>query len=413
MIMARDGRAPNRSSSAYKGADGYWHGRVSMGVDDSGKPDRRHVTAPSRVEVTRKIRELERLRDSGRAATAGRAPTVGWWLTHWLENIAARTVRRRTLDGYRTYVDRYAIPSLGAHRLDRLQPEHVEALYSRMERDGLAPGTVHSLHRILRAALNEAVRRDKLLRNPVTRARPPRLVEREMEPLSHRTPRVLSLSRTSNPAALDGRSRWRSGCARASRSGSPGTTSTSTPGSSPSDAPCSGTPAATLRRQLRSELRRQLPGEDPRRARTRRTQEPGRAAPHRAPGTSGRAAPEPPSRPAQGTAACRLALGGARARVHPADGTPDRPKVGLEQLEDTSRHRRRPGCTTARRPAHRRHPAARPGRERTDRHGRHGGGPRRGCSRATSTSSTSSGAMLRIAWVEPSGRAPNHTQLRP
>ena len=67
-------------------------------------------------------------------------------------NIAARTVRRRTLDGYRTYVDRYAIPSL---------------------------------HRILRAALNEAVRRDKLLRNPVTRARPPRLVEREMEPLSH------------------------------------------------------------------------------------------------------------------------------------------------------------------------------------------------------------------------------------
>ena len=182
---AGDGRAPNKSSSAYKGGDGYWHGRVSMGVDDTGKPDRRHVMAASRAEVTRKIRELERLRDSGRAATAGRAPTVETWLTHWLENIAARTVRRRTMDGYRTYIERYAIPSLGAHRLDRLQPEHIEALYTRMERDGLAPGTVHSLHRILRAALNEAVRRDKLLRNPVTRARPPRLVEREMEPLSH------------------------------------------------------------------------------------------------------------------------------------------------------------------------------------------------------------------------------------
>jgi integrase len=185
MIMARDGRAPNRSSSAYKGADGYWHGRVSMGVDDTGKPDRRHVMAASRAEVARKIRELERLRDSGRAATAGRAPTVATGLTHRLENIAARTVRRRTMDGYRTYIERYAIPSLGGHRLDRLQPEHIEALYSRMEHDGLAPGTVHSLHRILRAALNEAVRRDKLLRNPVQRARPPRLVEREMEPLSH------------------------------------------------------------------------------------------------------------------------------------------------------------------------------------------------------------------------------------
>ena len=196
--MKRDrgaGRAPNKSSSAYKGGDGYWHGRVSMGLDDHGEPDRRHVMGATRAEVTRKIRELERLRDSGRAAAAGRAPTVGEWLDHWLENIAARTVRRRTLDGYRTYIQRYAIPALGAHRLDRLQPEHVEALYTRMERDGLAPGTVHSLHRILRAALNEAVRRDKMLRNPVVRARPPRLVEREMEPLTrHEAARLVEVA---------------------------------------------------------------------------------------------------------------------------------------------------------------------------------------------------------------------------
>ena len=52
---AGDGRAPNRSSSAYKGTDGYWHGRVSMGVDDLGKPDRRHVMGASRAEVARKV----------------------------------------------------------------------------------------------------------------------------------------------------------------------------------------------------------------------------------------------------------------------------------------------------------------------------------------------------------------------
>ncbi len=178
------GRAPNKSSSVYKGHDGRWHGRVSMGVGDNGRPDRRHVAGATRAEVTRKVRELEKLRDSGRAATAGRPPTVETWLTHWLENIAARSVRSRTLDGYRTYIQRYAIPGVGAHRLDRLQPEHVEALYARLERAGLTAGTVHSLHRILRTALNEAVRRDKLARNPVSRARPPRLTEREVEPLT-------------------------------------------------------------------------------------------------------------------------------------------------------------------------------------------------------------------------------------
>ena len=39
------GRKPNGASSIYKGGDGYWHGRVTVGVKDNGKPDRRHVQA--------------------------------------------------------------------------------------------------------------------------------------------------------------------------------------------------------------------------------------------------------------------------------------------------------------------------------------------------------------------------------
>ena len=66
-----------------------------------------------------------------RAVTTGQALLVGAWLTHWLEDIAARSVRRRTLDGYRTYINRYAISALGAHRLDRLHPEHVKTLHGR------------------------------------------------------------------------------------------------------------------------------------------------------------------------------------------------------------------------------------------------------------------------------------------
>ena len=36
-------RAANGRSSIYLGKDGSWHGRVTMGVRDDGKPDRRHV----------------------------------------------------------------------------------------------------------------------------------------------------------------------------------------------------------------------------------------------------------------------------------------------------------------------------------------------------------------------------------
>ncbi len=33
--------------------DGKWHGRVTMGVRDDGKPDRRHVERKTEAEVTR------------------------------------------------------------------------------------------------------------------------------------------------------------------------------------------------------------------------------------------------------------------------------------------------------------------------------------------------------------------------
>jgi integrase len=177
-------RAPNGASSIYQGKDGAWHGRVTMGVRDDGRPDRRHVQAKTRAEVTRKVRELEKERDAGTVRRAGRKWTVEQWLTHWVENIAAPFVRENTLAGYRVAVRVHLIPGVGAHRLDRLQPEHLERLYVRMMRNGSAPATAHQAHRTIRTALNEAVRRNYLARNPAALAKAPRLEEEEIEPYS-------------------------------------------------------------------------------------------------------------------------------------------------------------------------------------------------------------------------------------
>ncbi len=110
--------------------------------------------------------------------------TVGQWLTHWVENIAARAVRPTTLDGYRFAVYKHLIPAVGAHRLDRLEPEHLENLYARMLEAGRAPATAHQAHRTVRTALNEAVRRNHLRRNPAVLAKAPRLTEAEVDPLT-------------------------------------------------------------------------------------------------------------------------------------------------------------------------------------------------------------------------------------
>jgi hypothetical protein len=91
-------------------------------------------------------------------------------------------VAENTHAGYRVDVSKHLVPGIGAHRLEKLAPEHVERLYARLGRNGLAPGGVHHVHRTLRAALNEAVRRSHLTRNPVLLAKAPRLAEKEVEP---------------------------------------------------------------------------------------------------------------------------------------------------------------------------------------------------------------------------------------
>ncbi|NYI05560.1 tyrosine-type recombinase/integrase [Allostreptomyces psammosilenae] len=177
-------RQPNGASSIFQGNDGRWHGYVTVGTKDDGSPDRRHVGRKTRAEVTKAVRELERQRDSGTVRKAGQTWTVKTWLTHWVENIATLHVSENTIDGYRVATYHHLIPGLGAHRLEKLEPEHLERFYKKMQDNGSAAGTAHQAHRTVRAALNEAVRRRHLTVNPATIAKAPRLEEEEVEPYS-------------------------------------------------------------------------------------------------------------------------------------------------------------------------------------------------------------------------------------
>lgn len=57
------------------------------------------------------------------------------------------TVSENTYDGYEVAVRVHLVPGIGKHRIDRLQPEHLESLYRRMRKNHSAAGTVHQAHR--------------------------------------------------------------------------------------------------------------------------------------------------------------------------------------------------------------------------------------------------------------------------
>jgi integrase len=172
MTPAKRPRASGESS-IYKDEEGRWHGFVSMGKKENGRRDRRHVSGAKRADVVAKVRAIEAKRDAGIVEAAGRAPTVAEWLDHWLDNIAARKVRARTLESYRSTVRLHLRPGVGHHRLDRLQPEHLERMYGALAEKGLSPATILRAHRVLSRALRVASQRGKVARNVATLVDPP------------------------------------------------------------------------------------------------------------------------------------------------------------------------------------------------------------------------------------------------
>ena len=108
-----------------------------MGVKADGSPDRRHRKADSETTVTAKGRKLEAERDAGKPSKPGKVPTVAQWMRTYIDDIAPLRVNQSTIDKtYRPKINRWIIPKLGRHRLDRLTPDHLYKFYKSLACDG-------------------------------------------------------------------------------------------------------------------------------------------------------------------------------------------------------------------------------------------------------------------------------------
>jgi integrase len=189
--MASTKRSNGEGSLYYDKSRDRWVAVRVVGFRD-GKPIRRKVSAKSRANAAAKLRELD---DKIQAGTipSGRIPTVREWMTYWLNEVAAERNRPSTVKAYRTYVDRYIIPLLGDHRLDRLSPEHLSAAWRSLMTDGcpgkddarpLSSTSAHQAHVILSRALKVAQQRGHVAKNVATLTDAPPVQNADMEVLT-------------------------------------------------------------------------------------------------------------------------------------------------------------------------------------------------------------------------------------
>jgi integrase len=156
-----------------------------MGVKSDGALDRRHRMAKTEPEVSRKVRDLERERDEGKPTKPGKVPTVQEWITYWLTTILPLAGRApRTIDDYWSKSRTWIFPNVGRHRLNRLDPDHLEELYGKMAAAGMAPSTIVKVNAIISSAYNAAIKRGKVRVNPTEMVDPPELTESEKDALT-------------------------------------------------------------------------------------------------------------------------------------------------------------------------------------------------------------------------------------
>lgn len=102
------------------------------------------------------------------------APTglrLGDFVDTWLHALETQGRRVSTLNGYRTTMDRYVLPRLGARRLQDLRVADLDELYAELLRAGGVSGgplsmtTVHHVHTLVGKLLHDAERKGLLVRN--------------------------------------------------------------------------------------------------------------------------------------------------------------------------------------------------------------------------------------------------------
>jgi integrase len=171
--MARRGR---NEGTIFRKANGTWRTQVSIDGKRVGH------TARSRAEYHDWLRKILDRIDQG-MTFEGRNVTLSAYLQDWIE-IKKNVLRSRTGYQYQKLIDLYIEPLLGKIKLKDLSLRAVNQSYESLMDKGIGISNIGYAHRVLHAALEQAVKNGIIGRNPAHGATVPKAKHREMQILN-------------------------------------------------------------------------------------------------------------------------------------------------------------------------------------------------------------------------------------
>jgi integrase len=180
-MAGRQRRQKGEGSVYHRKTRDQWVAIADLGWKN-GQRDRREFTGKTPEKaLDRRAEFLDKRRD-GFTPPKGRKPYAGEWLRHWLWNIAKPRVDTRSWERcYRHLGEDIIIPFFEKIILDELDEDDIRAWHAHLQRTPsaktgrpLSASTIGVAHRILSAALNDALRPPKRIgHNPASLVPPP------------------------------------------------------------------------------------------------------------------------------------------------------------------------------------------------------------------------------------------------
>jgi integrase len=176
-------------------SDGLWCTSVDLGIIN-GKRRRKVIYGKTRKEVADKLKALHRDQAIG-VNVAPEQYTVEQFLNRWLDEVICNR-EPRTQVSYRATINNHIVPLIGHYKLQKLLPEHVQAMANALRQkqpaEGkrkLGPRSVEYACLVLSRALNQAKRWGYVAKNVVNDVELPKVRRPKIQPATEQQARAL------------------------------------------------------------------------------------------------------------------------------------------------------------------------------------------------------------------------------
>lgn len=164
-----------------------WSVVIDIGYDEeTGKRKQKWISGKTKKEVKEKAIKILNQVNEGTYIEQS-SLTLKDYLKNWLNDYAKTNTAPKTYEGYEHIINIHIIPTIGHLTLDKLKPLHIQKYYTEKLKSGRIDGSgglsaqsVLHHHRLLKEALQQAVKWQLIVRNTADAVEPPKPDRYEM-----------------------------------------------------------------------------------------------------------------------------------------------------------------------------------------------------------------------------------------